>query len=60
MVAVRDDENNVTGIECDRCGKPAPNTLKELMPNGLIGLGWKCSGGRHICPGPHGHPHGSN
>lgn len=42
-------------IVCDHegCGVIAPDLTPADAPNGLIGLGWWCKGGRHFCPSHH-------
>ena len=46
--------NDETGdIVCDAqgCETIAPSDIPLLIKhNGLQGLGWKCTGGKHFCP----------
>ena len=37
-------------IRCDKCEKPSPPTDDLIVNNGLIGMGWYCLGGKHVCP----------
>ena len=53
MSAVRDEEGTFLYVECDDCKREAPSSIEELskkQPHGLIGLGWECLGGKHVCP----------
>lgn len=46
----RDDKDEFVRIRCDTCDNPAPSTTAPFLNHGLIGLGWDCKGGRHVCP----------
>lgn len=48
----RDTKGEFVRIRCDTCGEPAPSTPDRIINHGLIGLGWACSGGKHVCPAP--------
>lgn len=45
-----DEEGEFVAIHCDECDKPNPPTEDLLINCGLIGLGWFCAGGKHLCP----------
>lgn len=48
---VRDERTNeFVGIACDVCKEPAPSAVEIQRGHGLVNMGWKCSGGAHICP----------
>ncbi len=38
-------------VRCDTCGRDAPPASEILVAHGLVRLGWKCSGGTHVCDG---------
>ena len=38
------------GIVCNRCGKEAPSQQELREHHGLSSMGWKVSGGVHLCP----------
>ena len=46
----RDDQGEFVAIRCDKCGKTSPPTDDLIINHGLIGLGWYCAGGKHVCP----------
>lgn len=46
----RDANQQFVRIRCDKCGEPAPPSDALIINKGLIGMGWECSGGVHICP----------
>lgn len=48
----RNDKKEFERIRCDVCGEPAPSIPDRIINHGLNGLGWKCSGGKHVCPAP--------
>lgn len=37
-------------VHCDHCKTPQPPTQEVLKQGGLIAMGWRCSGGTHVCP----------
>jgi len=45
-----DKDGQFEAIHCDKCDKPNPPTEDLMMNRGLIGLGWFCAGGKHLCP----------
>ncbi len=48
---VRDEISKAyLGIKCDLCPVVAPPTEEIMRGHGLVNMGWKCSGGSHICP----------
>lgn len=46
----QDDKGNLVAIRCDSCGKASPPTEELIINKGLIGMGWFCKGGSHVCP----------
>lgn len=47
----RDEETKeYIGIQCDRCETLAPPAKTILEGQGLNNMGWRCSGGSHLCP----------
>lgn len=46
----RDDKDQFVAIRCDKCGKNSPPTSELIINKGLIGMGWFCRGGSHVCP----------
>lgn len=48
-MVIRDEDGHFEAIGCDaeHCEARSP---EGLIPGGLIGLGWYCSGGTHFCP----------
>lgn len=46
----RDTKGDFVRIKCDDCGKPSPSKSDLIINHGLIGMGWKCTGGSHVCP----------
>lgn len=46
----RDSKGDFAAIRCDKCGLHAPPTSDLVINHGLIGMGWECHGGTHICP----------
>lgn len=49
-VVEQDDKGEFVTIRCDKCGKTSPPTDDLIINHGLIGLGWYCAGGKHVCP----------
>ncbi len=50
-MAVEYDSNyQFVTIRCDKCGKVSPPTEELIINKGLIGMGWFCAGGKHVCP----------
>lgn len=45
-----DDKGEFVAIRCDKCGKHNPPTDDLIANRGLVGLGWYCAGGKHVCP----------
>ena len=45
-----DSKGQFVRIKCDTCQKPSPPTADLIINHGLIGMGWDCRGGSHICP----------
>lgn len=45
----RDDKDQFVRIRCDVCNKPAPPSDAPFLNHGLIGIGWDCKGGKHVC-----------
>lgn len=45
----RDKTGDFVRIRCDRCDCPAPPSDNLIINHGLIGLGWDCKGGKHVC-----------
>lgn len=45
-----DDKGDFVAVRCDKCGKHNPPTEDLMMNRGLVGLGWYCAGGKHVCP----------
>jgi hypothetical protein len=47
-MVIRDEDGHFEAIGCDakHCEARSP---EGLIPGGLIGLGWYCSGGKHLC-----------
>ena len=50
MTVEYDSKGDFVAIRCDKCGAPNPPTEDLLMNRGLVGLGWYCAGGKHLCP----------
>lgn len=53
MSVVRDEiTREYVGIKCDtpHCQTLAPPPADIQAGNGLINMGWRCSGGKHYCP----------
>ena len=48
-MAVTTKEGTVE-IRCDTCKRPAPPAAEIMAGHGLNRMGWKCSGGTHLCP----------
>lgn len=48
----RDNKGDFECIRCDCCGQPAPPTDNRIINHGLNGIGWHCTGGKHVCPAP--------
>lgn len=46
----QDDKGEFVTIRCDKCGAKSPPTEDLIINHGLIGLGWYCAGGKHVCP----------
>ncbi len=46
----RDQSGEFVRIRCDKCEKPSPPTSDLIVNHGLIGMGWNCRGGSHVCP----------
>lgn len=42
--------DNVVEIRCDKCGVLAPPAEEIMAGHGLNNMGWRCSGGKHLCP----------
>lgn len=49
MIEVNDKDEFVR-IRCDRCSEPSPPTADLCINHGLVGMGWDCKGGKHVCP----------
>lgn len=50
LMVEQDDKGEFVTIRCDKCGKSSPPTEELIINKGLIGLGWYCAGGKHVCP----------
>lgn len=51
MIATVDtDSGRQVSITCDGCGTKAPPASEILAGHGLNNMGWRCSGGTHLCP----------
>lgn len=37
-------------LQCDGCGVSAPDAPTLLAHRGLNNMGWRCAGGKHVCP----------
>lgn len=46
----RDEKGENPQIHCDVCDLPAPPADEIMKGHGLNRMGWKCSGGSHLCP----------
>lgn len=46
-----DEKGQFDRVVCDKCEAGSPPTADLIVNHGLTGMGWKCSGGSHICPG---------
>lgn len=44
------ENGDFAGLACDECERPSPPTKDSIINKGLIGLGWYCLGGKHLCP----------
>ena len=44
-----DTNGEFVAIHCDKCDKPNPPVEDLMMNRGLVGLGWYCAGGKHVC-----------
>lgn len=51
MAVKYDKDDRFEDIVCDKCGKGSPSTADLILNHGLTGMGWKCSGGSHVCAG---------
>lgn len=45
-----DEHGQYDKIVCDNCEEPSPPTSDLIIHHGLTGMGWKCLGGKHVCP----------
>lgn len=53
MSTLRDEITKApVGIKCDypHCQTLAPPAAEIQAANGLINMGWRCTGGTHYCP----------
>lgn len=50
LMVEQDDKGEFVTIRCDKCGAKSPPTEDLIINHGLIGLGWYCAGGKHVCP----------
>lgn len=50
MSVVRDEITGEASIVCCVCRKPAPPVREIMKAHGLNSMGWRCSGGSHLCP----------
>lgn len=45
----RNEKGEFVRIRCDNCNKPAPPDSDLIVYRGLNNMGWRCSGGTHLC-----------
>lgn len=47
-----EQDGQFRAIQCDATGCAAvnPPVIDPSLNKGLIGLGWYCAGGKHLCP----------
>lgn len=46
----REGKTDWISIQCDGCGAAAPPAEEIRAGHGLNHMGWRCSGGTHLCP----------
>lgn len=51
-MVIRDEKGEYVGLQCSEpgCEVMAPSTPEILAGHGLNNMGWRCSGGTHLCP----------
>ncbi len=47
---VRNEVGHYEGIRCDSCTTMAPPPKEIQQGHGLNNMGWRCTGGSHVCP----------